>query len=268
MAMTLSCCGDSKDEPVIDNGPVKAYPTLPDGHKLIKSISQVYENSTSFKATASYDSNNHLTSISVERRDHHGKLLNKESLEINYKTSTMKCDFGVTSATFSFEVNDDGTIKNLVNVDNKSVVYALFTYSGGLLDKSNNATTSNSTTTDYTWSEKGLTRYVESSVSRSEKLVFGYDDTSQPNVGSIDVTGMGDTPFSTLANVLLKSAGLFGGNNAMLPTSVNKTIETSGDQYTSTTSFYSLTYVLDSDGCVTSCTANDSPSYTMTFTYK
>lgn len=214
LAVCFTSCGDDADEP--GGGSPAAdvrYPTLPAGHKRLASVKKTFKNGSVATAEVTYDSDGHLLEVSMEMPYSGGSTT--ESVRLVYSNGTIVHKLGWQTTTYTFKTNSDGCITEIAN--SRGISLANCSYAGGRLQSLATTTSSTSYSTVFRWNDAdNVESVVSHSVARTDSTTLLYN-ASVPNAASIDVIGLGHSPFGNLVELVLRSEGLFGATGALLP---------------------------------------------------
>ena len=269
--VAMVACGDDEPQSTYQRDFNMIYPVLPAGHKFISKIERKYDRGNTSVATASYDGD-YLKSINVVNRDVDGSLLNEETITIDYKNGAIICDKKIQDVTYAFEVNSYGAFTKFSNVSTGRTSSAM-TYDGtGHLEIAQVVTPTTTGTTVVNWMDGNLTQWVSRDVNKLDSVVYEYGTNAIPNKGNIDVAGNESFTFTTFVCAIMRNAGLFGTTSAKLPTVIKRGYDYSAVDASNPDAVelkrYNITYTLDAQGYVTSYTTNETPRYTVTYTYR
>lgn len=271
LAITMVACGD--DEPKSDYTREfnMIYPVLPAGHKSISKIERIYDNGNKSVATASYEGG-HLKSINVVitgKNDYK----NEETVYFDYKNGAIICDRSIQDVTYAFEVNGLGTITRLKDVSTGRATTSLQYDYDNQIEFAQIVTPSSTDVTKYKWQNGNIMEWLSTGINKKDSVAYEYGVGAPLNKGCIDVEGNESYTFKALVCAIMRNAGLLGATSTYLPTVMKKDYDyTQANETTQTGSIelkrYNIEYDIDSEGYVKSYTTNESPRYTVKFTYR
>ena len=263
--MALAACGSDEPAQESDDSHV-TFPTLDDGHRLMSEVKRTYNTGATQALSATYDSRDHLKGMTLVVKDPKGNTMMTEALTIDYGAGLMTHKINGSTTQYEFVMDNRGRITRITKPSNLALT--TYTYDGDVLT----ATAAQDISLAYTYDGNNLARYnVKKAAQVEQTLTYGND---LPNVASVDVLGMGRTPFSALMTMVMRSAGLFGKLSQQLPTQITtvKTIEGSDEKPKLVDH---ITYSLDANNLVTGYSAremnvddNVANAYTIEFRYK
>lgn len=270
-AITMVACSDDEPKNNFTREFNMIYPQLPAGHKSISKIEQRYDSGDKTVATANYDGD-HLKSVNVVitgRNDYR----NEETINFDYKNGAIICDKSIQDVTYSFEVNARGAITQLKNVSTGRTAASLQYSFSDELELAQIVSPSSTDVTKVAWNNGKLMQWVSTGVNKKDSVVYEYEAGAPLNKGGIDVEGNESFTFTKYVCAIMRNAGLFGSTSAYLPTVIKKGYDYSPSAEANSDEplpikRYNITYVLDSDGYVTSYTTNEIPKYTVKITYR
>ena len=269
--VAMVACGDDEPKSTYTRDFNMIFPQLAAGHKSLSKIERNYDNGASSVATATYDGD-HLSTVNVVNRDKNGSLINEETIHIDYKNGAIICDKSIQDVTYAFEVNSFGAFTKFSNVSTGRTSSAMAYDGGGHIELAQVVTPSSTDNTVTTWMNGNLTQWVTHAVNKLDSVVYEYGTDAIPNKGGIDIPGNESFTFTTFVCAFMRNAGLFGTPSAYLPTVIKK-----GNDYSAVEASnpnviqlkrYNISYVLDANGYVTSYTTNETPKYTVRYTYR
>lgn len=266
-AIALVACGDDEPSSTFVREFNMIYPQLPAGHKLISKVERIQENGAISEAVVDYDSNNHPEKITATYRDKSGDVYNKEVIHFDYKNGAIVCDKKIQPVTYSFEVNNQGAITKLTNVSSGRTASALTYNYDGKLEVAQTITPSSTDVTRSYWEGDNLKYWTLSAINKTDSVVYDYTNAI-PNKGGIDVTSNNPFTFTILVCEIMRNAGFYGTTSSQLPSIVLKDGTENPETHTTVLKSYSISYVLDNDGYVTSYTTTESPKCTVKYTYR
>lgn len=272
VAITMVSCGEDEPTNTFTRDFTMIFPQHTAGHKMISKIERKYTNGALSVATANYDGD-HLKSVNVVNRDKYGDLLNEETIHFDYNNGAIFCDKSIQDVTYSFEVNSLGAITRLKN-ETTSRTAASLTYSNNNeIEIAQIISPSSSDVTKVVWDSGKLMNWVSTGVNKKDSVAYEYGEGAPLNKGGIDIVANDSFTFTVFVCAIMRNAGLFGATSAYLPTAFKKAIDYSqegGGSQTEDSQLkrYDISYVLDSEGYVKSYTTNESPAYSVSFTYR
>ncbi len=277
LTLSLTACGDEKDEP---GGGTPAeglyYPTFPAGRKCISHMEKKFTNGLVATLDAQYDSEGHL--IEANMTMPYGDGTNTESIKMYYSKGIISHTLGWQTTDYSFTTNSDGAITSIVNNQGKNV--ARFSYAANQLQTLSTVGSATTYSNVFNWKNSNrLHGIVTATASKKDSVEMSYTSYI-PNVASIDIMGIGQSPFGDMIELAMRSAGLFGQVSADLPRSVfwgnNSYVDDNGKMIAL---HCIIDYTTNSDGSVEGLVftvprttngekVSNLESYTMKFTYK
>ena len=272
MALVMVSCSDDEPKSTFTREFNMVYPQLPAGHKFIKKIERKYDRGATSVATAEYDGD-HLKSVNVVNRDNDGGLLSEETIHFDYKNGAVFCDKSIQDVTYSFEVNNKGSIYRLKNESSSRTAATLQYDYDNEIEIAQTVTPTSSDVTKVTWENGNIMNWVSTGINKKDSVAYEYGEGAPLNKACLDVIGNETFTFTAFVCAIMRNAGLYGKTSAYLPTVLKKGYDHSqhvNDDPTAPFELkrYVVTYVLDAEGYVTSYTTNESPKYTVTITYK
>ncbi|MBR5030112.1 MAG: hypothetical protein IKX63_03300 [Muribaculaceae bacterium] len=269
-AVTMVACGDDEPKNNFTRDFTMIYPQFASTHKMISKIEQKFDNGDMIVATANYDGD-HLKSVNVVvngRNDY----TNEETINFDYKNGAIICDKSIQDVTYSFEVNGHGAITRLKNETTGRTAASLQYNNDNELEIAQITTPSTSDVTKVAWLNGNLMQWESTKITKKDSVVYEYGIGAPLNKGGIDVVGNESFTFHKFVCAIMRNAGLFGATSAYLPTVIKKGDDTQVDETTPAGSIllkrYDISYELDADGYVKSYTTNESPKYTVKYTYR
>lgn len=212
--LSLVSCGDDNDEP-INGDPVEDiyFPNLPAGHKSISRIEKTFKNGTVATADAKYDNAGHLTEVSMEMPYSGGTTT--ESVVFYYNKGVIRHILGWQTTDYVFKTDRNGHITSIANSQGKSI--ATLQYDAAKLVSLSTVSSSTNYSTAFNWKDNDNIHAIVTKNSNNIDSTAMVYTTSYPNTFSIDIMGLGQSPFGNLIELVLKSEGLFGEVSAELP---------------------------------------------------
>ena len=266
VATTMVSCGDDEPKNTYTRDFTMIYPQFAPGHKQISKIEQEDTKGNKIVATASYDGE-HLKSVNVVTKYSTGGG-NEETITFDYKNGAIICDKSIQDVTYAIEVNPLGAFTRLKDVTTERIILSLqYTYDNEL-----EVAQTSSDFTKTTWTSGRLMNWTTTTANKKDSVAYEYGDGAPLNKGGIDVVGNESFTFTKFVCAIMRNAGYFGATSAYLPTVIKKDIDHSNTEADPNAPVqlkrYNITYTFDNDGYVKSYTTNETPKYTVTYTYR
>lgn len=271
LAMTITACGDDEPSNTYTREFNMIYPQLPAGHKSLSKIERTNERGDRTVATASYDGDR-LVSVKVVVTGQNN-YTNEETITFDYKNGAIICDKSIQDVTYAFEVNSYGAITKLTNVTTNRTSSAMV-YEGNRLEAAQEVTPSSTGTTAVKWENGNITQWFTHDVNKLDSVVYEYSAGTPLNKGCIDIPGNESFTFTIFVCAFMRNAGLFGATSTYLPSVIKKGYDYSQEVDPTNPNAplelkrYPISYTLDAEGYVTSYTIDETPKYTVKFTYR
>lgn len=266
VATAMVSCGDDEPKNTYTRDFTMIYPQFAPGHKQISKIEQEDTKGNKIVATASYDGE-HLKSVNVVTKYSTGGG-NEETITFDYKNGAIICDKSIQDVTYAIEVNPLGAFTRLKDVTTERIILSLqYTYDNEL-----EVAQTSSDFTKTTWTSGKLMNWATTTTNKKDSVAYEYGDGAPLNKGGIDVVGNESFTFTKFVCAIMRNAGYFGATSAYLPTVIKKDIDHSNTEADPNAPVqlkrYNITYTFDNDGYVKSYTTNETPKYTVTYTYR
>ena len=271
LAMTITACGDDEPSNTYTREFNMIYPQLPAGHKSLSKIERTNERGDRTVATDSYDGDR-LVSVKVVVTGQNN-YTNEETITFDYKNGAIICDKSIQDVTYAFEVNSYGAITKLTNVTTNRTSSAMV-YEGNRLEAAQEVTPSSTGTTAVKWENGNITQWFTHDVNKLDSVVYEYSAGTPLNKGCIDIPGNESFTFTIFVCAFMRNAGLFGATSTYLPSVIKKGYDYSQEVDPTNPNAplelkrYPISYTLDAEGYVTSYTIDETPKYTVKFTYR
>ncbi len=267
-AMTMVACSDDEPKKIDFTREFNMiYPQLPAGHKMISKIERSQENGGSSVAVVEYDANNHVSKITATYHDKTGAETNKEIINFDYKNGAIICEKKIQPVTYSFEVNAQGAFTRLTNVSSSRTVAGLAYDYSNHMEYAQVVNPSYTTLTTNGWADGRLDYWKVSDINHSDSVAYDYT-TSVPNKAGIDINSNNPFTFTIIVCEVLRNAGYYGATSATLPGAVLKNGTEDPETHQLVLKRYNISYILDSDGYITSYTTSEVPKTTVKYTYR
>ena len=266
MSVAMVACGDDEPSNTYTREFNMIYPQHAAGHKLISKIEKVQDNGGKVVAIVDYDGD-HVKKITVTYTDKPGSVYNEETIHFDYVNGAIICDTNIQDVTYAFEVNNYGAITKLTNVSTNRTSSALSYGPGAKLEVAQVVTPSSTDVTKMQWENDKISYWNYYGVEKTDSVAYDYAEVI-PNKGDIDIPGNHPFTFTSLVCEVMRNAGLYGATSAYLPTMIKKNGKEDPETHEIVLTGYFITYTLDAEGYVQSYTTNETPKYTVKYTYK
>ena len=266
MSVAMVACGDDEPSNTYTREFNMIFPQHAAGHKLISMIEKVQDNGAKAVAIVDYDGD-HVKKITATYTDKTGSVYNEETIHFDYVNGAIICDKKIQDVTYAFEVNNYGAITKLTNVSTNRTSSALSYGPGAKLEVAQVVTPSSTDVTKMQWDNDKISYWNYYGVAKTDSVAYDYAEVI-PNKGGIDIPGNQPFTFTLLVCEVMRNAGLYGATSAYLPTMIKKNGKEDLETQETVLTGYFITYTLDAEGYVQSYTTNETPKYTVKYTYK
>lgn len=266
MSVAMVACGDDEPSNTYTREFNMIFPQHAAGHKLISKIEKVQDNGAKAVAIVDYDGD-HVKKITATYTDKTGSVYNEETIHFDYVNGAIICDKKIQDVTYAFEVNNYGAITKLTNVSTNRTSSALSYGPGAKLEVAQVVTPSSTDVTKMQWDNDKISYWNYYGVAKTDSVAYDYAEVI-PNKGGIDIPGNQPFTFTLLVCEVMRNAGLYGATSAYLPTMIKKNGKEDLETQETVLTGYFITYTLDAEGYVQSYTTNETPKYTVKYTYK
>ena len=266
MAVAMVACGDDEPSNTYTREFNMIFPQHAAGHKLISKIEKVQDNGAKAVAIVDYDGD-HVKKITATYTDKTGSVYNEETIHFDYVNGAIICDKKIQDVTYAFEVNNYGAITKLTNVSTNRTSSALSYGPGAKLEVAQVVTPSSTDVTKMQWENDKISYWNYYGVEKTDSVAYDYAEVI-PNKGDIDIPGNHPFTFTSLVCEVMRNAGLYGTTSAYLPTMIKKNGKEDPETQETVLTGYFINYTLDAEGYVQSYTTNETPKYTVKYTYK
>ena len=266
MSVAMVACGDDEPSNTYTREFNMIFPQHATGHKLISKIEKVQDNGAKAVAIVDYDGD-HVKKITATYTDKTGSVYNEETIHFDYVNGAIICDKKIQDVTYAFEVNNYGAITKLTNVSTNRTSSALSYGPGAKLEVAQVVTPSSTDVTKMQWDNDKISYWNYYGVAKTDSVAYDYAEVI-PNKGGIDIPGNQPFTFTLLVCEVMRNAGLYGATSAYLPTMIKKNGKEDLETQETVLTGYFITYTLDAEGYVQSYTTNETPKYTVKYTYK
>ena len=266
MAVAMVACGDDEPSNTYTREFNMIFPQHAAGHKLISKIEKVLDNGAKTVAIVDYDGD-HVKKITATYTDKTGSVYNEETIRFDYVNGAIICDKKIQDVTYAFEVNNYGAITKLTNVSTNRTSSALSYGPGAKLEVAQVVTPSSTDVTKMQWENDKISYWNYYGVEKTDSVAYDYAEVI-PNKGGIDIPGNQPFTFTLLVCEVMRNAGLYGATSAYLPTMIKKDGKKDPETHETVLTGYFITYTLDAEGYVQSYTTNETPKYTVKYTYR
>lgn len=266
MSLAMVACGDDEPSNTYTREFNMIFPQHAAGHKLISKIEKVQDNGAKAVAIVDYDGD-HVKKITATYTDKTGSVYNEETIHFDYVNGAIICDKKIQDVTYAFEVNNYGAITKLTNVSTNRTSSALSYGPGAKLEVAQVVTPSSTDVTKMQWDNDKISYWNYYGVAKTDSVAYDYAEVI-PNKGGIDIPGNQPFTFTLLVCEVMRNAGLYGATSAYLPTMIKKDGKEDPETHETVLTGYFINYTLDAEGYVQSYTTNETPKYTVKYTYK